>query len=250
MARLKRNKGSRRILQRKPFEHNEKKNPKWEFLIRTFDANSLTFMKSLGGFYPSIQPSRWMPGIYSHYLSSDIIPENLYNTWKFGFDTSIYTAVIHPDALKDLEFTVCKGMMYGTCMNPYLSEDIREHYQVMTSKTKSKRRPSMKKLSNWINSTLDPKQFESLPLMDNYNFDTGYSHGLRELFPRTHEVIFKKIPLEYICAVITSRADHVEAIKTYLNGVQVILVDEPSPDDKYYYRDTIVPIMTQLYSSI
>lgn len=250
MARIKKNTKVRRVLQRNAIVVRKREKSKWEFLVRTFDSSSLTFMKSLGGMYPSIQPSGWMPGVYCHYLSSDLIPEQLFNTWNFSFGNSFYTAVIHPDALKNLSFTVCKGMMYGRCINPYLPENKREQYQVMARKDKDSKKVSMKKLTNWINRTLNPSQFEKLPIMDEYNLDTGYTHERTSLFPRTHEVIFKKIPLEYICAIITSRMDHVEAVKEYMPDIPVILVEEPSSEDKYYYRDVIVPILEELYKTL
>jgi hypothetical protein len=254
MAKKKRTKGVRAIIQRKAVELSSRRTlqttPKWEFLVRTFDSNSLSYMKSLGGMYPSIQPRGWMPGVYCHYLSSEVIPEQLFNTWNFGFENSFYTAIIHPDALKDLQFTVCKGMMYGTCINPYLPEDARKNYQVMTSSLSRKKRPNMKKLSNWINKTLNPSQFNKLPIMDYYNFDDGYSASRKGLFPRTHEVIFKKIPLKYICAIITSRKEHADAINTYLEDIPVILVEEPNVDEQYYYRDVIVPVLEKLYNSL
>ena len=135
----------------------------WELLIRVTDGLSLSFLASLKGLYPQID-SGWMPGIYTHYLSSKM-DSTLVKNSCMRTDLGNFVLVFHPDILKDLSFSVCNANMQGRCIHPSIEKKVRDELLLMDSPGNLQSKPNMATLSNWVNFYLDPETTD--PRVDN-----------------------------------------------------------------------------------
>jgi hypothetical protein len=236
---------------------SKKKHPRWEFLTRTIAPEDLAFIKGLGGLYPSLKRDarNRVPAVYTQYLSSELIPEQLYTHWNYvGEDPcSRITLIIHPDALKDFDFTVCSAPIFGVCMKP----EIPDSLTIMSSKKRTKTRPDMSKLVNYINDLLkfdseeDKEFFNEVIKIANPDATITAEDMKYKLYMLTHEILFTSIPnVKYISAVFTCDEYAVPAIKSYLPKTPVFVIDPPKSDTEFYYRDCIAPILKDLYDEL
>ncbi len=242
----------------------KKKHPRWEFLTRTIAPEDLAFIKGLGGLYPSLkrQVQKRIPAVYTQYLSSELIPEQLYTNWNYWLEPcSRITLIIHPDALKDFDFTVCSAPIFGVCMKP----EIPDSLTIMSSKKRTTRqirsvascktRPDMSKLVNHINDLLkfdntDKEFFNEVIKIANPDATVTAEDMKYKLYMLTHEILFTSIPTKYISAVFTCDEYAVPAIKSYLPKTPVFVIDPPKSDTEFYYRDCIAPILKDLYDEL
>ncbi len=241
----------------------KKKHPRWEFLTRTIAPEDLSFIKGLGGLYPSLKNQNRVPAVYTQYLSSELIPEQLYTNWSYiGYLCSRITLIIHPDALKDFDFTVCSAPMYGYCMKSKIPDSLT----IMSSKKRTTRqirsvascktRPDMSKLVNHINNLLkfdntDKEFFNEVIKIANPDATITAEDLKYSLYMLTHEILFTSIPnVKYISAVFTCDEYAVPAIKSYLPKTPVFVIDPPKSDTEFYYRDYIAPILKDLYDEL
>ena len=241
----------RKLLSLRNKIQNKSQSPKWEFLVTRVSGDRISLIKSQNGVYSNLDPKYdYIPGVYTHYLSSDINSEHIHNKWNVGWNTpNDYIIVFHPDLLRDQKFTVCKSMMYGRCIDKYNTE--RKNLQLMDSPGSLESRPDMSEVVDWINKVLDPKQYsnEKLPKINNYQTDFGYTpNKIKTMFPWTHEIIFDWIPMKYIFCVFTYDSNSVDVLKTYFPNVPVVIkLDDVQPNQENYYKDNIVPLLEKAY---
>jgi hypothetical protein len=227
--------------------------PEWEFLVSRVSGERVSLIKSQDGLYSNLDPKYdYIPGVYTHYLSSEINSEHMHNKWNAGWNTpNDYIIMFHPDLLRDRKFTVCKSMMYGRCIDKYNTD--RKNLQLMDSPGSLESRPDMSELVKWINKVLDPKQYsnEKLPVINSYQTDFGYTpNKIKTMFPWTHEVIFNMIPTKYILAVFTYDNNAVESLQSYFPDKIVLHINAPSNSDEHYYKDYILPLLQKLYTVV
>jgi hypothetical protein len=239
----------------------KRKHPRWEFLTRTIAPEDLSFIKSLGGLYPSLKNRYRIPAVYTQYLSSELIPEQLYANWNYIDDPcSRITLIIHPNALKDFDFIACGAPMFGLCIKPTTDSSWTIMSSKKSGKSTKKKVPDMSKLVDYINNLLDLNNLETASKKKEFFNDIIKSGNpdatitaedvKHRLYMLTHEILFTSIPTKYIAGVFTCDEFSVPAIKSYLPKTPVFVLEPPTSDTEFYYRDYIAPILQELYDEL
>jgi hypothetical protein len=241
----------------------------WEILIRAVNGDALTYIAALKGVYPQAG-ANWVPGIYAHYLSSEMDPQLLKNScMRYGLGKFIL--VFHPDVLKDLPFVICNANMQGRCIDPTLDETTQKELRLIESPGNLESIPDMSVVSNWVNKYLDPKNEEANTYITHTNnrlspkwikLNKLLNKWLGERTTKTkkpfvisHEVIFKMVPLKYIVHILTWDKKTIDSVKVYFPKIPVTLIEDPrqyDDDDKedFYCRDHFLPVLKKIYHNL
>jgi hypothetical protein len=248
-------------------------------LVRVTDGLSLSFLASLKGLYPQID-SGWMPGIYTHYLSSNMNPTLIENSCM-RTDLGNFVLVFHPDVLKDLPFSICNANMQGRCINPSMDDKKREELLLMDSPGNLRSKPNMKTVSDWVNfyldpETTDPRVFNKIrkqrlnpkwrKINKLLNKVLGEKYTTKRWpFVRSHEVIFDHIPIQYIAHILTFDKRALKPLKAYFPTIPSSYIrrpyeydddddtdeeEEPEKEENYYCRDYFFPILKNIYKNL
>lgn len=249
----------------------QQKEPEWKFLIRVVDGYTLPYVSSLKGFYPRVGAAadasgRWYPGIYTTYLSSKLNADLIGNEWNHTAIFGEHIFVFHPKVLQDLPFSVCNQDMGGDCRSPEVSDAEKQDLLLLESKGNLRSPPNTAVIDQWINSFLDPmnpdpRSWAAAPQRQrNFVRWNRLNQFLNKIFKPeeewqkstlqwSHEVIFDHIPLKYVCHIFTYNISAINPIRSYFPKIPVSYIRRPLQHEQYYFRDYIVPRLTQIYAN-
>ncbi len=254
-----------------------KENKDWEILIRAVNGQALNWIYVFKGVYPN-PSATWVPGIYTHYFSSKMDPEQMKSSCMRK-DLGKFILVFHPDVLKDIPFVICNANMQGRCINPMFTEEEQKEWRLLESPGNLEARPDMNAVSDWVNWYLDPTNEDPRTIKrisknrlgpDWIKMNKWLNKWLgdratkqKEDFTMSHEVIFPMIPLKYIINILTWDKKTIPTVKLYFPKIPVTLIDAPGTPfrrqqyieeddevDPFYCRNHFFPILKKIYQNL